>query len=128
LRHQLARYAIAGGGVYVADLTAYCLVVLVDPELYLLANCAGRLTGATVGFIAHRRWTFGAARESGWRRQLLLYAALLATNLLVSSFLLWLLVSGLGLANFPSRVGVDSLLLALTFLVLRHWVFGARRC
>lgn len=127
VRHQLARYAIAGSGVYLSDLVAYCLAILVDPGHYLVANCAGRLTGALVGFIVHRRWTFGGPQKLGWPSQLLVYLVLLGTNVLTSSFLLWLLVAGFGLAKLPSRMSVDVLILGSTFLVSRHLVFGTRQ-
>ena len=90
--HQLLRYGLVGGIVYGSDFTAFAVTLWLSGSMYLTANIIGKITGAAVGFVLHRQFTFSWEQKDGLARQALLYTGLLLANIAGSSMLLWLLV------------------------------------
>lgn len=123
--HQAARYGLVGACVFAADLAVFWLVLHAAPPAYLAANAAGKIAGAGLGFVLHKRFTFGWRQKDRGARQLVSYLCLLAANLALSSALLALLVGGLAVDKLVAKVLVDAVVIAIAFVVSRHWVYRA---
>lgn len=125
LTGEAIRYVIVGGGTYVADFLIYLLVVTLAPTMYLQGNVAGRLTGAVIGFVMHKYWTFGGQHSRSIVTQALSYALLLFLNIGLSSALL------MGFNTYRPDIGpvlarviTDILVIGFTFifskLIFKH--------
>lgn len=125
LPRQMWRYLLVGGVVYLIDFAVYAAVVQVSPQTYLLANGMGKIAGAALGFVLHRRFTFSGAHRDGAERQILFYAGLLLFNLALSSTLLWFALVVVGADALIARVAVDGLVILMSFLGMRLWVYRA---
>ena len=123
LAHQTARYGAVGLVVYAADYALYALLAALMPAAYLAANVAGKAAGAALGFVLHKHVTFSWAQRDGARRQATAYLALFLFNILLSNALLWLLVTGFGLPKLVSRVPTDLIVIAVSFVGGRLWVY-----
>lgn len=121
--HQMMRYGIVGGVVYLSDFAAFAAILWFMPNAYLVANVIGKATGALVGFILHRHFTFSWDHKDEAGRQALSYLLLFATNLAISSLMLWLLVDTAGVNAFVAKIFVDILVIASSFLAARLWVY-----
>lgn len=125
LPRQMWRYLLVGGVVYLVDLAVYAAMVHLVPHAYLLANGMGKIAGAALGFILHKRFTFFGGQRDGVERQVLSYAGLLAFNLALSSALLWFAVGAVGADALIARVAIDGLVILMSFLGMRLWVYRA---
>ncbi|MGB5078524.1 MAG: GtrA family protein [Sphingorhabdus sp.] len=123
LFHQMMRYCLVGGVVYFCDFMVFASMMWLFPGAYLLANILGRTSGALLGFILHRSYTFSWEHKHKASRQALAYLLLFLGNLGGSSALLWLLVD-VGHANaFVAKLLVDALIIAMSFVAGRLWVY-----
>jgi putative flippase GtrA len=125
LTGQMVRYAGVGLLVLALDYAVFAGLNMAFPGQHLFANIAGKLTGAAAGFVLHKYISFAGAQATSTQRQALSYAMLLAFNLLLSSFLLWLLVDWLALNAFASRLAVDAIVIGVSFLGSKFWVYKA---
>jgi putative flippase GtrA len=125
LTGQMVRYAGVGLLVLALDYAVFAGLNMAFPGQHLFANIAGKLTGAAAGFVLHKYISFAGAQAASTQRQALSYAMLLAFNLLLSSFLLWLLVDWLALNAFASRLAVDAIVIGVSFLGSKFWVYKA---
>ena len=123
--HQAARYGLVGACVFTTDLAIYWLVLQAAPPAYLAANAAGKLAGAGLGFVLHRRFSFSWRQKDRGSRQLVSYLCLFAANLALSSALLALLVGRFDVHKLVAKVLVDAVVIATSFVVSRHWVYRA---
>ncbi len=123
---QLFRYGLVGVTVLIADFLAFTAMLAVSsPGKYLIANGCGKLTGALLGFVLHRKFTFSWRQRDRASRQFSAYVVLFAANLAASTGLLWLLVD-LGRANpFIAKLAVDAVVIGSAFVVSRIWVYRA---
>lgn len=125
LGKQAAVFLVVGGIVFVADYAAYALVMTTAATSLVTANVIGRLTGAGVGFVLHRRYTFPNSRSASGPRQARRYAALFLANLTASSAMLWVAVIGADVDPFVARFLIDILSVVGSFFASRNWVFRA---
>ena len=123
--HQAARYGLVGACVFTTDLAVFWLILQVAPPAYLAANAAGKVAGAALGFVLHKRFTFGWQQKDRGSRQLVAYLCLFAANLALSSAMLALLVAGLAVHKLVAKVLVDAVVIAIAFVVSRHWIYRA---
>jgi len=125
LTGQMVRYAAVGLLVLALDYAVFAGLNMAFPGQHLFANIAGKLTGAAAGFVLHKYISFAGAQAASTQRQALSYAMLLAFNLLLSSFLLWLLVDWLALNAFAARLVVDAIIIGVSFFGSKFWVYKA---
>jgi putative flippase GtrA len=125
LTGQMVRYAAVGLLVLTLDYAVFAVLNMAFPGQHLFANIAGKLTGAAAGFVLHKYISFAGAQAASTQRQALSYAVLLAFNLLLSSFLLWLLVDWLALNAFAARLVVDAIIIGVSFFGSKFWVYKA---
>lgn len=123
--HQAVRYGLVGACVFATDLAVYWVVLQAAPPAYLAANAAGKIAGAVLGFALHRRFTFSWRQKDRGSRQLLSYLCLFMANLALSSSLLSLLVAGFDMQKLVAKVLVDAVVIAISFVASRHWVYRA---
>lgn len=121
LTGEVIRYILVAGTTYAADLLVYLAFVMASPTWYLQGNVAGRLFGASLGFILHKRWTFGGMHRRSTRTQAISYGLLLSFNIGLSSALLMALQSWLpGLGPLLWRGITDVLVISFTFFCSKH--------
>lgn len=120
---QAMRYGAVGLVVLAADFAIYSIILMLAPGWFLPANIAGKLTGAALGFVLHRRVTFRWQHRDSAGRQLLSYFALLGFNLLLSSALLWLAIERFGANAYFAKLAVDIVIVGTAFLLSRFWVY-----
>lgn len=123
--HQLMRYGIVGGIVYAADFVAFAISMALMPGAYLSANIVGKTTGAIVGFLLHKQFTFSWDQKDSAKRQAAAYILLFGVNLVASSLLIWLLVDFANMNAFVAKLFVDGIVIACSFLANRFWVYRA---
>lgn len=121
--HQLVRYGIVGGTVYVSDFAVFAGILWAVPGAYLWANVAGKSVGALVGFVLHRQFTFSWQHKDNAARQLVSYLMLFAFNLALSSLLIFLLVDKAGANAFAAKLFVDIIVIGIAFVASRLWVY-----
>jgi putative flippase GtrA len=123
--HQLVRYGIVGGIVYAADFGAFALLMWLMPDAYLPANIVGKTTGACVGFLLHKKFSFSWDQKDSSKRQAAAYLLLFGTNLAASSLLMWFLVDYAKANAFIAKLFVDGIVIAASFVANRLWVYRA---
>lgn len=121
--HQSARYGLVGLCVFAADVLVYLACLAAAPHAFLLGNACGKATGALLGFVLHKRFTFSWRQKDSGLRQLASYIGLFLSNLALSSGLLWLLVTPIGLGAVFAKLMVDMIVIAVSFFVSRLWVY-----
>ncbi len=125
---QLVRYCLVGVLVYASDFCVFILIVFWDGTIYQEANIAGRIVGAVLGFILHKKYTFSDLQQSdGVYRQLIGYLALFGSNAILSALFLWVAVDFLSLNVLLSRLLVDVLIVAFSFFVSRFLIFKGEK-
>jgi putative flippase GtrA len=122
---QIGRYGLVGLFVLTLDYVVFAGLLSALPGQHLAANLAGKLVGAGAGFLLHKYVSFAGTQRDGAGRQAFSYALLLGFNLLLSSTLLWLLVDNLHLNAYWARLFVDAVVIAVSFLGSKLWVYRA---
>lgn len=125
LPHQLMRYGLVGGIVYVCDFAAFAAMLWCFPAAYLGANILGKGIGAVVGFVLHRHFTFSWEQRHGAGQQAFSYLLLLLSNIAISTALLWMLVDIAGINEFVAKLCVDIFVIGSSFIASRLWVYRA---
>ena len=89
-----------------------------------LANIAGRVAGATVGFWLNGRITFAGEHTRVGRRQFGRFAMMWLLTTLVSTWAIHAIDDAVGLKwTWLAKPGVELLLGLFGFLLSRHWVY-----
>ena len=118
---QLIRYGIVG---MVSNLTIYFVYLLityygVEPKT---AMTFVFITGASIGFIGNRKWTFAHQGEASKavRRFVISYAVAYVLNF--SS--MWMAVDRLGLPHYVVQAVNLIVISALLFMAQKYWIFS----
>lgn len=121
---SFARYVAVQLVAYAIDLGVFLLLLHGAATGAVAANVAAKVAAGAFAFVAHRMFTFGVRGRDHIPGQMLRYAILLALNVPLATLLLvafsWL-VSNLVIA----KILADVACVGLTFLLVRHGVFGA---
>jgi Predicted membrane protein len=117
---QFVLYAVCGGTGVLTDLLLYSLLVWAGVG-YQWANAAGYAAGTLVSFALNRHFTFQTYDNTLHRLGLFLATAF--TGYLVSSMLLWLLVSRLDVNVFAAKLLTLAVVLVLQFTLNRTITF-----
>ncbi len=131
VRVDLGRYVVAGAAAYVVDVTTFFIARSELAATLAAANLIARAAGAMAAFALNDRWTFAAGRQRrSWTRSLFRYVLLWLVTMIVSTALLELAVTGLGLRpGLPevfAKASLEAFILLGNFLVSRAWVFRVR--
>lgn len=89
-----------------------------------MANIAGRISGAALGFWLNGRITFAGDDTMVGRRQFLRFAMMWLLTTLLSTWAIGAINRAVGLKwTWLAKPGVELVLGALGFLLSRHWVY-----
>jgi putative flippase GtrA len=89
-----------------------------------LANVAGRISGAALGFWLNGRITFAGEGTALGRRQLMRFALLWLFTTAVSTWAIGAIENAAGLRwAWLAKPAVEAALAGMSFLVSRHWVY-----
>lgn len=124
LARQGLPYALFGVGVLFVDWGTFVLLSWLGLAVPI-ANVAGRVVGAVIGFLLNGRYTFATAGKSMLgRRQLLRYFATWAVLTILSTLAVTVLASEqwLWLAWLAKPV-IDATLAGTAFIVSKYWIF-----
>ncbi|KLD75828.1 GtrA family protein [Xanthomonas hyacinthi] len=119
---QFLLYAICGGTGVCLDLCLYTVLIWLDTN-YQIANAAGYIAGTLASFTLNRHFTFQTYDRTLQRLGLFLGTALI--GYLVSSALLWVLVSILGWGPLWAKLATLAVVLVLQFSLNRAITFRA---
>jgi putative flippase GtrA len=124
---EIVKYGQVGIAVYLFDYFVFFILLSISFELYLLANIAGRISGALLGFFLHRKWTFKSDNYLLNRNsQFLIYTILLGFNLIFSSVLLYLAERNIHFLDIRySRIIIDFIIISSSFLISKLFIFRA---
>jgi putative flippase GtrA len=123
LANDGGRYILVGGVVYVFDFLIFSFFVFVSSDLYVIGNVVARVSGALLGFLLHRSWTFRTEYRHNKKLQLLMYVSLLSVNILASSVLLIIFVDLLLLGELYARIITDVVIITFTFIISKLFIF-----
>ena len=125
LRRQGGHYLLIGLLQYVVDWGV--MVGLSHLGLAVeLANVAGRVSGAVLGFWLNGRITFAGEGTALGRRQLMRFVLLWLFTTAISTWAIGAIENAAGLRwAWLAKPAVEACLAGLSFLVSRHWVYRA---
>ena len=126
---QLARYLITGLGLYLVDFMTF-LALAVGLEVHVAASqFVSRATGALVGFVAHRHFTFRESREQpawGLAAQGTGYLTVALVTLALSPVLIMVTMAMTGGHKVAAKLLAEPVLVLIAYIGLRT-VFRARQ-
>lgn len=89
-----------------------------------LANVAGRISGALLGFWLNGRVTFAGEDTVVGRRQFARFLLMWLTTTAISTWAIGSIENAVGLKwTWLAKPGVELMLGAIGFLLSRHWVY-----
>ena len=120
---QGLRYLMVGGFVTSCDFGIFFAGVFLAPGHYLTANLVGKATAGACGFVLHNYVTFGGRQRHGTGAQILRYCLLLGLNAGLSTVLVYLGASVLGLPPGWVKAGSEVVVIGNAYLMSRLVVF-----
>ncbi|UWR39441.1 GtrA family protein (plasmid) [Sulfitobacter sp. W074] len=110
-------------GVHVG--TYLVMLSLVSPQA---ANAVGFLASVGVSYVGHTWFSFaGSAKQAGAGRALALrFSVVVAGGYAINAFWVALVTDGLGWASGWAGVFIACVTPAITFLLLKFWVYAPR--
>ncbi|EDQ03231.1 hypothetical protein DSM14862_03707 (plasmid) [Sulfitobacter indolifex] len=129
MRHLLGEILRFGGvgalatGVHVG--TYLGMLSLVSPQV---ANAMGFLVGVGLSYVGHTWFSFaGSSKQAGTGRTLALrFAVVVAVGYVLNAFWVALVTEGLGWASGWAGIFIACGTPAITFLLLKFWVYAPR--
>ncbi|MDW8480292.1 MAG: GtrA family protein [Xanthomonadales bacterium] len=123
LRREALRFLLVGALLVAVDALVFMALSALGLEPGL-ANLAGRLSGAALGFLAHGGFTFAGADARLGGGPLARYALLWLALTLLSTLAVAGAARSLGLATaWLLKPPLEVLLAVASFLLMRHWVY-----
>lgn len=125
---QIARYLLTGAGLYLVDFLVFVALALGLHVHVALSQFVARATGAIVGFVAHRQYTFRENRERpawGLAWQGGGYLAVSILTLFLSPVLIMVTMWITSGHKIGAKLLAEPLLILIAYLGLRV-VFRAR--
>jgi putative flippase GtrA len=124
IARQGVSFLIVGGCLIVVDWAIFVAFTAIGVQPPL-ANLAGRLAGAFLGYWANGRITFMTGETSTLgRRSFTRFAASWLVVTALSTYMVTIVAEYLGLKTaWLAKPLVDGSLAVLTFFVSRHWVY-----
>lgn len=121
---QVIRFGVVGFFQLGLDWLTFFLLTLVG-TVPGLANVAGRVLSASVGFWVNGKWTFASGdKPSISRRALVRYVILWVANTAISTLIVSLVDQAHGLHwTWAVKPVADAILAALGFAVSKYWIY-----
>lgn len=125
---QFVKFGLVGVANNLIFLAVYYLVVMVNSELYLLANVLGFLVSTMNAYLLNSRFVFRQTDGKGSSKQALLKTYLTYTlSLCISTGLLFLLVDIWGLSEKIAPLISLMITVPLNFVLNKLWVYSAQK-
>lgn len=122
---RLLKFVIAGGSAAVVE---YGIFIAMQSQLsdswIVLSQAVSFLCGFIVSFLLNKTWVFKSDGSS--KKELVRYAALAAVNLALSSVVLWLMVSFVGIIFWISKIAVMVMVAAWNYLIFQKIIFNSK--
>ena len=127
LRFEIIAFVLVGGIQVVVDTLVFIALGALGMPVFI-ANVAGRLAGASLGFVINGRVTFASASGHGLDRGALVrFTITWATLTALGGIALVQVEHGFGLAAaWLAKPLVEAFLAVLGFLSLKYFVFARR--
>ena len=119
---RFARYVAVQIVAYGVDLGLFLLCFVLAGWGALAANVIAKIVAGVTAFLAHRYFTFEAARGGNQARQAVLYVALWSLNVPLATGLLALFLL-LGVPAVIAKVVADVVCVGFNYLISRHYIF-----
>lgn len=117
---QFVKFGIVGVMNTMISLIVYYIFVLISNELYLIGSVAGFVLSVLNAFYWNSNYVFQKSDEK--LKTLLRTFIAYGSNLLIGSFMLWLLVGKCGLSYFIAPMINLMITIPLNFLLNKFWV------
>lgn len=116
---EILKFLVGGGSAVLVDFLVYNLFLFLGAETWV-AKTVSYITGAAVGFVINKFWTFGSRSFHGSEivKYIILYAVSAAANALVNSAVIALL--GWKLFAFLAATGTSTI---MNFFGQKFFVF-----
>ena len=124
---HLHRYLISGGITVIADLSVFWLLTSVLDVWYLYAHFVSRTFGGAVCFALNRYFTFVHRPPGRFVSEAARFLALYAMSFVLSSVLVFVLVSRLGAAAVSGKFAAECIVFLFNYTVMKYWVMAHRR-
>ena len=126
---ELSAFGIVGGLCFLLDIGLFQVLYAHAGVGAVTARLISSLVSVTVGYFAHRYWSFSHRARTSMKREYTLFAAVNGLTLLLSLAVVWVVRYPLGqqsafvlqVANIGS-IGVGTI---VRYLSYRKWVFVA---
>lgn len=126
---ELSAFGIVGGLCFLLDIGLFQVLYAHAEVGAVTARLISSLVSVTVGYFAHRYWSFSHRARTSMKREYTLFAAVNGLTLLLSLAVVWVVRYPLGqqsafvlqVANIGS-IGVGTI---VRYLSYRKWVFVA---
>jgi putative flippase GtrA len=123
---RIVRYLIAGGTAAASHLAIFFVLVQFGHLYYLHASIVGFVMAIVVSFAMQKFWTFRDTPLHDVHMQFSRYAAVVFTNLLLNTMLVYLFVEKIGMWYLPAQI-IATIIIAITgYFGYRHFVFRER--
>ena len=120
ITRQGITFLVIGGCLVIADWAVFVMLTALGCSLPV-ANVAGRVVGALLGFWANGRITFGSTLGG---RRFVRFAVVWAGLTLLSTWQVTIVADYLGLQMaWLAKPLVEGVLAVLSFVMSRHWVY-----
>ena len=122
---QLLRYGLVGITTNLFGYLLFCLITYVGVKPKI-AMTVLYITGATIGFLGHRNWTF--SHTGNWRLASTRYIVAHCLGYLINLLLLYGLVDRLGYSYRLAQAAAICIVAGFLFLVFKLFVFPKSKC
>ena len=126
---KIIRYLISGGSAAVVNLSVYYVVVNViykDEKVYVVASIYAFLAAFLVSFLLQKYWTFKERTPGLVKKQMMMYLATAAMNIVLNIILLTLFIERFGFNNFFAQILSQGLIACLAFLIYQRVIFASK--
>lgn len=118
---QFGKYLVTGG---ISAGTEFSLLILLTEYFklwYITSNSIAYSSGFVISFLMNKYWSFNSRENFG--RQLAMYGVLFFINLGLSTALMYLLTSVLGILYIISKIFVMGLIVLWNFLLYKKVIY-----
>ena len=123
---RFARYVAVQAATYGLDMGLFLLLFVLARQDAVLANVAAKVFAGIFAFLAHRYFTFEAAREGKQTRQAVLYVVLWSLNVPLSTGLLAFFLL-LGMPAVVAKIIADVVCVGFNYWVSCNYIFTGLR-
>ncbi len=109
---------------YGLDIGIFCLLISVlHVGFPVISNVISKTAAATFAFFFHARFSFPGAKDKSPANSAIAYVAMLVSNIVLVSLLLWLFIFVFNAPAIPAKLASDAIAVVATFLFMRTFVF-----